>query len=70
MACAKACGCLPEECLVLEDSPNGILAGYRAGCHVIMIPDCILPSDKERKLVDAIFPDLEYVISYLCDIRE
>lgn len=70
LACAKACSCLPEECLVLEDSPNGILAGYRAGCHVIMIPDCILPSDKERKLVDAIFPDLEYVISYLCDIRE
>jgi len=29
---------LPERCIVLEDSPNGALAGKSAGCYVIAIP--------------------------------
>lgn len=29
----------PEECVVLEDSPNGAEAARRAGCHLIIIPD-------------------------------
>ena len=29
----------PSECLALEDSPNGILSAYRAGCRPVMIPD-------------------------------
>jgi HAD superfamily hydrolase (TIGR01509 family) len=28
----------PEECIVLEDSSNGALAGHRAGCYVIAVP--------------------------------
>lgn len=30
----------PKECLALEDSPNGVTSAYRAGCNVIMIPEC------------------------------
>lgn len=32
-------GVLPEECLALEDSPNGVTSAYRAGCNVVMIPE-------------------------------
>ena len=36
-ACTKL-GFNPCDCLVLEDSSNGALAGKRAGCYVIVIP--------------------------------
>lgn len=32
-------GVLPKETIVLEDSKNGILAGYKAGCNVLMVVD-------------------------------
>jgi HAD superfamily hydrolase (TIGR01509 family) len=39
---AAAClGASPAECLVLEDSPNGILAARAAGCPVIAVPGAI-----------------------------
>jgi len=37
----KTCGGLglePEQCIVLEDSENGVLAARRAGCFVIAVP--------------------------------
>ena len=36
---AEGLGRRPEECLVLEDSPNGIRAGHDALCRVCMVPD-------------------------------
>lgn len=27
------------ECLALEDSPNGVISAYRAGCQVILVPE-------------------------------
>ena len=41
-----ACGQLglaPEECMAVEDSPNGVLSAYRAGCKVVMVPDQTQP---------------------------
>lgn len=38
---ANKIGCRPEECLVIEDSENGIKAGHAAGCGTIMVPDMI-----------------------------
>jgi len=38
----------PGECLVLEDSPNGVRAGRAAGCFVIAVPNpmtALLPFD-------------------------
>lgn len=29
----------PKECIAVEDSPNGVMSAYRAGCKVVYIPD-------------------------------
>jgi HAD superfamily hydrolase (TIGR01509 family) len=34
----KKLGLEPGECIVLEDSLNGVVAGKRAGCYVIAVP--------------------------------
>lgn len=48
-----------ENCLVLEDSANGIEAAYRAGIKVICIPDLKLPekeyTDKCFKILNSLF---------------
>lgn len=36
--CIEKLGLAPEECLVLEDSLNGVRAGISAGCHTCAIP--------------------------------
>lgn len=44
-ACERL-GLAPEECLAVEDSPNGVLAAYRAGCKVVMVPDQTEPDEE------------------------
>lgn len=58
---AALIGCRPEDCYVLEDSPNGILAGHRAGCSVIMVPNGIEPDAEIRSLCAGIYPSLSEV---------
>jgi HAD superfamily hydrolase (TIGR01509 family) len=36
---AKLLGVSPEQCVVLEDSPNGIAAAEAAGCTVVAVPN-------------------------------
>lgn len=38
-------GAQPSECLVVEDSPAGILAGKAAGCTVLGYTGCSIPQD-------------------------
>lgn len=45
LACAEKMGIPPEDCFVLEDSPNGIRAAYVAGMKPVMIPDMIAPEE-------------------------
>lgn len=47
-----------EDCLILEDSFNGIRAAYDAGIEVIMIPDLIVPDDEAKAKTIDILPDL------------
>ena len=50
---------------MLEDSPCGVCAGWRAGCRVIMVPDLVEPSREDLERADACVPSLNEVISYL-----
>lgn len=49
---AAGLGRRPEECLVLEDSPNGIRAGRGAGCRVCMVPDLFPWQEEMRAYAD------------------
>ena len=43
---AELLGVAPQECIALEDSPNGIRSGIAAGMYTVMIPDMI-PATEE-----------------------
>ena len=48
LAAAKALGVPAEECLVLEDSPNGLRAARAAGCKAVVVPDITpIPPESE-----------------------
>lgn len=59
----------PERCLVLEDSRNGIWAGKRAGCFVIMIPDLVPATEEIDQILNAKLTDLTEVIDWLKQIN-
>jgi len=48
---AKKVNCKPENCVVLEDSKNGITAAYRAGMLAIMVPDMVEPGEEIKKML-------------------
>lgn len=60
---ASNLGLKPEECLVLEDSPTGILAAYRAGCVPVMVPDQDQPNVDVKGRVYAVVENLQNVSS-------
>ncbi|MBR4027387.1 MAG: HAD family phosphatase [Lachnospiraceae bacterium] len=62
---AQKLGLKPEECMVLEDSPTGILAAYRANCIPVMIPDQDLPNEETKQMLYAEAESLESVIRLL-----
>ena len=53
---AKELGVEPANCLVIEDSPNGVRAGHAAGMRVIMVPD-----------LDPINEELETQVWHCCE---
>lgn len=62
---AKKLDVKPEHCIVLEDSPAGILAAYRAGCLPVMIPDQDEPDEETKALLYAQVERLDRVICLL-----
>lgn len=54
-----------KHCLALEDSPNGILAAYRAGCIPVMVPDLDGPDKETDEMLYACVSDLAEVIPLL-----
>jgi beta-phosphoglucomutase family hydrolase len=64
---AEKLGVNPEKCIVLEDSPAGIEAAYRAGMKGINIPDLKIPDEKIKKFAHKIFESLLDVRDYLSE---
>jgi HAD superfamily hydrolase (TIGR01509 family) len=62
---AEKLGLKPEECLVIEDSPTGLLAGMRAGAVPIMIPDQDQPTDETKARIYAVADSLKEIISLI-----
>ncbi|MDE7248546.1 MAG: HAD-IA family hydrolase [Lachnospiraceae bacterium] len=54
-------GVKPEECFALEDSKNGLLSAYRAGCKPIMVPDLWQPDEETLSYIMGKYSDLEEV---------
>ena len=56
---AKRLGVQPENCLVFEDIPAGIMAGKAAGMPVIAMEDDFSADlmDEKRELADAVISD-------------
>ena len=54
-------GANPSECYALEDSKNGLLSAYRAGCKTIMIPDLWQPDDEILSIIARKYEDLDEV---------
>ena len=58
-------GLAPEECIAVEDSPNGVKSAYGAGCRVIMVPDQTEPDEGLSKLLYACVDRLDGIEAYL-----
>lgn len=43
---ARRAGVEPEECAVVEDSPNGVRSGHAAGMRVYLVPDTVEPTEE------------------------
>ncbi len=54
-------GVAPEECFALEDSKNGLLSAYWAGCKPIMVPDLWEPDEDVLRFIVGKYDDLEQV---------
>lgn len=50
---SKEVGFPTEECLAVEDSPNGVMSAYQAGCKVVMVPDQT-PADEMLPFLDGV----------------
>ncbi len=57
--CAAALGSKPHDCLVLEDSVNGMIAGKAARMKVVVVPDANHFDDPRFALADAKLRSLE-----------
>ncbi len=55
----------PQECAVLEDSPNGIMSSHSAGCYTIMVVDLIKPDNTIRPMCDKISTNLNQVLKLI-----
>ncbi len=62
---AERLGVKPEECLVLEDSKAGVIAGSSAGAKVIMVPDMFSPDEECKEKAYKIVKNLGEVIKLL-----
>lgn len=64
-AAERELGLAPEECLILEDSPSGVLAGKAAGGYTIYIPDAMQLTEEVKEGISAEVSNLSEVIDWI-----
>ena len=52
----------PEDCIAIEDSPNGLRSASSAGCKTIMVPDLTGPTPDLEEIIYDWAPSLTDVI--------
>ena len=65
LAAAKALNVMPDICLAVEDSKNGLKSASSAGMRVLLVPDLIAPDSEMLSLAHAVFADLTAVQRWL-----
>lgn len=55
----------PKECLVVEDSKNGILSGNAAGMDVVMVIDMVQPDEEIKKCCLKIMNHLDEILEII-----
>lgn len=63
---AASLGLKPEECVAIEDSPNGVRSATAAGIKTIMVPDLIQPDEEMKMKAWKIFTNLREAADFLC----
>lgn len=63
-------GLPPEECIALEDSPNGIKSAKGAGCVPIFVPDLSQPDPDTARLMFACCETLAQVIPVIEELNK
>ena len=66
---AEELGADPADCVVLEDSYNGIRAAHAAGMRPIMVPDLLPPTPEVERLLYRRVDSLNDVIPILEELR-
>ncbi|MCI8659183.1 MAG: HAD family phosphatase [Lachnospiraceae bacterium] len=64
---AEALGEKPDDCLVLEDSLNGVEAGLKGGFVTVMVPDLTQPDEVLRQRLDRVCSSLLEVRDWLME---
>jgi beta-phosphoglucomutase-like phosphatase (HAD superfamily) len=65
LLCARRLKADPADCLVIEDSYNGVRAAAAAGMRPVMVPDRLAPTEEMEKTAFRILPSLTAVLEYL-----
>ncbi|HBI52014.1 MAG TPA: HAD family hydrolase, partial [Ruminococcaceae bacterium] len=62
---AEKLGLAANECIAVEDSPNGVMSAHSAGCYTVMVPDLTQPDEKLESCISAVCSDLSELIELL-----
>ena len=63
----KTLGLEADECMALEDSPNGLISAKRAGCIPVMVPDL---SEPDEELLSCIYAREDSLIDVISLIKK
>lgn len=55
----------PQECMIVEDSYNGVRSGYASGASVVMVPDLLQPTSEIKSMCHYILRDINDVLDLL-----